>query len=291
MDVLFENGKYGTRAVLTGMWSEPMKLSLEAKDTKELELNDGKGWRGTDVSFLTSFTQLHRLLILRLPLKSVEAVNKLHELRELTVFAYDNTEIRFENFPHLLSCSLEWRPKASSLFDCRSLRNLFTNHYRGRDTEPFARLENLESLGILNAPIRDLHGLRKLKKLRTLRLAGLSQLGSLSGIEALTNLEELDIGTCRALRSIAEVRSLSALKRLHLNNCGEIESLAPLKGLHSLEFVSFSESTKIVDGDLSPLAENENLGTICFQNRRHYSHRLAGTDRRRLEVVKQVPIQ
>jgi hypothetical protein len=288
--VLFEKGEFGTRCVLTGPWSDSLKLLLHAKQIVDLELNDGKGWFGTDVSFLTDFPELRALSILRLPLKSVKAVNALHKLRKLTVITYCKTEIRFENFPHLVSCSLEWRPKAKSLFDCKALTYLFINRYRGRDTEPFARLENLESLAILNAPVRDLHGLANLRKLRSLRLAGLSRLGSLSGIEGLTNLAELNINTCKALGSIPEIESLETLKRLHLNNCGEIESLRPLKRLSNLEFVSFYESTNIVDGDLSPLAENKNLAAGSFQNRRHYSHRWERSNHRWLPV-KHGPIQ
>jgi Leucine-rich repeat (LRR) protein len=280
MGVLFEKGEFGIRCVLAQPWSEPLRRQLHAKRIAELELNDGKGWLGTDVSFLTEFPELRALSILRLPLKSVKSINALHELRRLTVFTYCNTEIRFENFPHLVGCSLEWRPKAISLFDCKTLTYLFINHYQGKGTEQFARLENLESLAILNAPIRDLRGLANLRKLRSLRLAGLSRLGSLSGIQGLTNLEELNIHTCNALRSVTEIESLEALKRLHLNNCGAIESLSPLRSLRNLEFLSFYESTNIVDGDLSPLTENRKLTSVTFQNRRHYSHSLEGPTRR-----------
>ena len=136
-----------------------------------------------------------------------------------------------------------------------------------------ARLVNLESLQILNAPVKDLHGLRLLAKLRSLRLAGLTRLASLSGIDGLASLEELEVHTCRKIRSIDEIGWLSRLKKLHLNNDGAIDSLKPLAGLAQLESVLFYESTDIVDGDLSPLLQLKKLKRVSFQNRRHYSHR------------------
>ena len=95
---------------------------------------------------------------------------------------------------------------------------------------------------------------------------------SLAGIEELANLEELDINTCR-VGSIEEVGFLLGLKRLHLTNDGDIKSLKPLEILNGLEWVTFVQSTNIIDGDLSPLLRQKNLARVSFQNRRHYSHR------------------
>ena len=238
----------------------------------ELELNTGKGWRGNDVSFLAVLPQLLSLIIIDFSISSVEPIHFLHSLRKLKIFTYCKTKIKFETFPQLEDCALEWRPKSTSLFDCLSLKKLFVNRYTGKDTSAFAKLINLESLAILNAPVRNLHGLETLKKLRFLRLANLRQLASLDGIEHLTNLEELNLDTCRAISSINEVAALISLRRLYLNNGGDIESLKPLKKLELLESVLFSESTNIIDGDLSLLLSLKNLNKIAFKKRRHYSH-------------------
>jgi hypothetical protein len=128
-------------------------------------------------------------------------------------------------------------------------------------------------MAILNAPVENIRDIIALKNLRSLRLANLKRLTSLAGIEQLTNLEELEIDTCRAIGSIDEVKTLLRLRSLYLNNDGEIPSLKPLKGLTHLESVGFCESTNILDGDLKPLLHGKHLSRISFQNRRHYSHR------------------
>jgi Leucine-rich repeat (LRR) protein len=252
-----------------------MSKYLKDQNVVELELNMAKGWRGSDLSFLSGLPhlQLFDILDLRPSIQSIEGIHFLHELRRLGVTTYCSTEVRFSEFPKLVSCGLEWgKRKAQSLFDCVTLERLFVNRYNGKDTASFARLVNLEALAILNAPVENLHGLRALKKLRSLRLANLKRLVSLAGIEGLVTLEELEIDTCRNIGSIEEIGYLSQLKKLNLNNDGDIESFKPLEKLNGLESVVFYESTNISDGDLSPLLRQKNLSRVSFQNRRHYSH-------------------
>ena len=267
-----EHGEYGLRAVITSPWRVDFGKYLATSGIRELELNDGKGWRGSDLSFLTDLPHLSSFKIIDLEIRSVEPIHVLHELLALEVITYCNTEIKFSAFPVLQDCSLEWRSRATSLFDCRTLKKLFINSYDGRDVDAFARLTELESLAILNAPVENLLGLSDLTKLKSLRLANLKCLRSLAGIERLVNLEELDIHTCPRIGSIDEVSHLSRLRKLYLNNDGKIESLKPLAKLTQLESVLFYESTNIVDGDLSPLLRQQQLTNISFRNRRHYSH-------------------
>jgi len=268
-----EDGKYGRRAVATSAWSEEMTDYLLDNGIVELELNVAKGWRGNDLLFLAKLPQLQSFEILDHRFPSVDPIHFLRELRSLKVETYCRTEIRFSAFPRLEQCALEWRPKATSLFDCTTLRKLFVNCYKGQDVAPFARLVNLESLAILNGPAKNLRGLAALQRLRSLRLALLRRLTSLAGIEGLANLEELVITTCRALGPIEEIGSLSRLRKLQLDNNGDIESLKPLEKLSALEWVFFTGSSNIHDGDLSPLLRLKNLSRLSFQNRRHYSHR------------------
>jgi hypothetical protein len=275
--VTLEDGTYGRKAILCSAWSEELETVLRKHGVVELELNTAKGWRGTDLSFLTRLSFLQAFDILDLTIEDVTPIHALHKLRRLGVTTYCSTEIRFSEFPLLENCALEWRSRAKSLFDCKTLKSLFVNRYKGKDTEPFSRLTNLESLAILNAPIVSLHGLTVLDKLTFLRLAALRCLNSLGGIEHLKALEVLHINTCRRISSVAEVGSLFRLRKLFLNNCGDIESLKPLSGLTSLEWVTFYESTNIVDGDLSPLHQKK-LSSISFQNRRHYSHKREAFD-------------
>lgn len=272
-NVVLENGRYGRRAIITSAWSDDVTGYLADNGIVELELNQGRGWRGKDLAFLAGLRHLQAFKIIDFAISSIEPVHFLGELRALDVMTYCKSEIRFSAFPKLQDCGLEWRPRAHSLFDCSTLKDLFVNRYDGKDVTPFSGLTNLESLAILNAPVENLHGLCKLRKLRSLRLTNLRRLTALAGIEGLASLEELKIDTCRAIGSIQEVGELRSLRILHLNNCGDIKSLKPLDGLKHLECVLFYESTNILDGDLCPLLRQKHLSSVSFMNRKHYSHK------------------
>ena len=268
-----ERGVFGLRAVLTSDWNAETAQSLLKQPIAELELNRGKGWRGDDISFLSNFPELLALRVIGKTAESVSPIHGLHNLRSLSLMTYCKTELRFSEFPNLIECALEWRPKAMSLFDCISLKNLFVKGFRGFDTEPFGRLKNLESLAILGSPIRSLKGLSPLVKLRSLRLGDMRKLPSLEGVENLSHLEKFEINTCRKIDAIEQISSLVNLRELYLDNMGDIQSLKPLAHLSQLQRVTFVESTNIVDGNLSPLRGLPSLELVSFQNRGHYSHR------------------
>lgn len=268
-----EKGKYGPMAVITGHWSDEIASDLASLKIMELELNYAKGWRGSDLSFLSNFPWLQRFKITDFKITSVDPVHELQELRSLEIATYCDTELRFSIFPMLVDCSLEWRDGAISLFDCLSLEALFVNRYTGKNADLFGRLTKLQSLAILNAPLENIRGLSSLKELRSLRLANLERLASLEGIESLKRLEELEINTCRAIRDLDALRHLSQLRVINLNNNGKISNLKPLEHLDKLETVNFYESTDIADGDLSPLTRLPRLSRSSFKNRKHYSHR------------------
>jgi Leucine-rich repeat (LRR) protein len=268
-----EQGRFGLRAILTADWNPSVQQALCKHPIAELELNRGKGWHGSDLSFVSDFPELLSLSISGKTADSLSAIHALHNLRALDVMAYDKTELRFDEFPHLTECALEWRPKAMSLFGCMSLRKLYVKGFTGPTAEPFGRVKNLESLAILGSPISNLEGLRPLIKLRSLRLGDMRQLEALRGIETLTALEKLEINTCRKIRSIEDVRTLLNLRELYLDRLGDVQSLKALESLGKLRRLTFVDSTNILDGDLSPLLAVPHLDLVSFRNRKHYTHR------------------
>jgi hypothetical protein len=106
-----EDGKYGQRGVATSAWSDEIADFVVGSGIKEMELNDGKGWRGKDLSFLAKLPHLKALTIIDLTIPSVADIHFLRELRALEVITYCQTEIKFASFPHLEDCALEWRLK------------------------------------------------------------------------------------------------------------------------------------------------------------------------------------
>jgi hypothetical protein len=272
--VVIEQGEYGPRAVLTAPWETGLQSYLKAHGVVELELNAGKGWRGTDLGFLELLPDLLAFAILDMRIVSITAIHQLHKLLSLDIVTYCKTPIDFSAFPSLTDCGLEWRAGSDSLFDRTTLRRLFVNRCAKKTFDGFARLTNLESLSILGGPLHDLHGIEQLKQLRYLRLGNMRSLQSLEGVEELSELTDLDIQVCGQISSIAAVAELKKLKRLLVEGCKNLESIKPIAGLADLERVLLDGSTTVVDGDLTPLLGLKHLRTVSFGNRPHYSHRI-----------------
>jgi hypothetical protein len=99
--ISFEQGKFGVRAVLTGAWSDSFIPLLKEKGIVELELNDGKGWQGDNIEFVTHFPELKAFEIIDLRIKSIEPVHSLERLHKLEVITYCKTKLHFTKFPFL----------------------------------------------------------------------------------------------------------------------------------------------------------------------------------------------
>jgi hypothetical protein len=261
------------RATVTSAIDQNGQRALMELPIAEIELNYSEGWKGSDISFLSNFPNLSAFKIVDWNIKSVEPIHRLHKLKTLEVITHCKSEIRFAEFPDLVECGLQWRPKAVSIFESFGLEKLFINRYSSTDSKSFGRLAQLDSLTLLGSPIQSLEGLAPLENLRFLRLRDLRRLADLNGLQALSSLERLEINTCRKLTSIEQISHLVHLQELYLNNLGDIRSLKPLALLKDLRTVTFYQSTNIVDGDLSPLFDLPRLESASFQNRRHYSNR------------------
>jgi len=269
----FKEGEWGTKAVIRSEWQDSFVNILLGKRTMELELNDGKGWFGTNIDFLRYLPQLKSLDILRLPLDSIEPIHYLNELVELGLTTYSDTPVNFGSFPKLEHCGFEWIKGSDSLFDCKSLKTLGLNNYKKKNSEPFSKLVNLKKLTLLNSGIESLAGIAKLSGLTYLSIANLGNLASLDGIQNLGSLEVLEIQRCKNINRISEIFELNKLERLLILDSGDIDSIHGIENLVNLEEFIFYESTNIIDGDISPVLELKKLKSISFQNRRHYTHK------------------
>ena len=268
-----EKTKYGDVLVLTHEWRPEVKDYIIKNNIKGLYLNDAKGWRGDNLNFLHELKQLLVFRIIDFRKKDSSAINTLHNLRSLQISTYEKYEIDFSNFPKLEDCGIHWHNKLKNLYECKTIKDLYLYGYsEGHDTENLSKLHNLETLRISIAPIRDLTGLSKLKKLKQLCIYYFSKLESLKGIGDILSLEHLEIRNCNKINKIDELATLVNLKHLELSDNKDIETLAPIRNLKKIEVCYFSGSTKIVDGDLSPIRKLPKLKKVVFTDRKSYNY-------------------
>lgn len=275
MSVILEaQGEGGAaKAIAAGEWSDTDTRVLLEADVKALELNRDKGFRGTNVDFVAELPRLQELELIDFKIDDIAGINALPNLKRLTVSTYARTPIDFSTFADLEECFLEWVPGSDSVFDCGSLRDLYINRFPESDLRCLAPLTKLSRLRLGNgAKAISVAGVDRLASLRHLGLYRMPKLVEWQPLSQLTQLEGLDIHTCRRIDSLDFLRPLRSLRQLALVNCGPIESLAPLAGAEALETFFFYESTNVRDGDLSILLALPRLRDVSFMNRKHYSH-------------------
>ncbi|MCG2798358.1 MAG: hypothetical protein L6367_07440 [Cellulomonas sp.] len=106
--------------------------------------------------------------------------------------------------------------------------------------------------------------------LRALGLHGLPRLVDLSPVEEVRALRWLSIESCRGLADISATAAMSRLQYLAFEDCPSLASIGPLAHHVALERFVANGSTKIADGDLSPLASVPHLRMMIIPERRGY---------------------
>jgi Leucine-rich repeat (LRR) protein len=144
------------------------------------------------------------------------AINSLQNLESLSIYTTDSKEINFQNFPLLMSAAINWRPRASSLFDAVSLEELFLGKYQSVDLVKLEKLKNLKYLRINTGSVQMLKGIEQLINLEKLYLMQTTKLRDITGIESLKNLKYLRIDNCKAIENIDTVSKLKHLSTIEL---------------------------------------------------------------------------
>ena len=262
----------GLVVVLKGPWKPQFANVIISQRIPGLRLSRGS-WPDDDISFVSELTKLSCLEVYSWKVKDITPMQSLKHLEEIGLACEFRKPIDFTVFTKLVDCYLEWRPKCDSLFECKTLKKLHLVRYPYPDLTPLTKLTNLEILKITSRKLESLKGIERFKKLEFLDLFECTQLSSLSGIESLQKIATLNIRVCNKVTEITPVGKMKKLRKLMLNNCGDIESLHPIRGCKELRVLIFSESTKIIDGDMTVFQYLPNLEMMRFDGRRHYTHK------------------
>lgn len=268
----FQNN--GKKALIKNEWKDSFLEQLLQYDIHEIELNDGKGWKGNNIDFLKHFPHLKSLIIIDLSIEDIHAVHFLSELESLELITYAKTPLDFKAFTQLKNCNFEWIKGSESLFESISLKTLFLNRWNYKKGF-IHQLINLENLSLSNSSMDNLKEIDNLIDLKRLELVHLKKLNSLEEIGNFRKLEVLELYQLKNIYDVSCLFGLEQLKRLLLIDLGMIKTLKGIEELVNLEELFFYGSTNIEDGDLLPITKLEKLKNISFQNRKHYTHKRA----------------
>jgi len=195
-------------------------------------------------------------------------------LESLRIQVDPQVVIELERLPLLRTLSAGWSQIDGSIRFAPHLHRLFILSYTERDLTPLTPASGLVSVVMKDYPqVQSLDGVEELPWLAEL---GVHLAKGLQDISALRRagspvLKTLQLTSCRKIPDIAAVSACTGLTFLDVSEGGDIPSVAPLTELAGLERLYLYGSTRVLDGDLGPVAGLPRLQDLRMQSRRSYS--------------------
>jgi internalin A len=271
---VLEDAPDGRSLVVTGPWSPEAAEVLRRGEVDGLVLNYARGFseRG-GLELLDGGWGVRRLDVLDRGISDLSPIGRLSDsLEDLSVQAAPGAQLDLGALPRLRSAAGEWALLRDTLSSVDALRSVVTWRFDEVDLHAFRDHVHLHRLTIKEAPyLESLSGVGNLPELTVLGVLLARRLRDISDVAGLApSLRRFELQSCAAIGAVDDVEPLVNLRFLGVSECGEIESLAPLASLEQLETLYAWGSTRVVDGDLTPLARLPRLKEIRMRNRRGY---------------------
>ncbi|MGW6395743.1 hypothetical protein ACWFR1_35780 [Streptomyces sp. NPDC055103] len=227
---------------------------------------------GPDLAFLPGLPGLRSLRVLN-GIADLSPVERCAELERLHLPVSVSRELDLSGLTHLRELEIPWPAGARSIHALTSVEDLVIPEWKGASlsvlgAKPVLRKLRIESV---RNHVTDMEGAGLFPALDELRVydGRLAHSELLAGADRLTDVSLLSAKT----DAITFVAGLPRLRRLELENSGDITSLAPVANHPALREVILSGSTRVTDGDLSPLVDNPRLAFVAVERgHAHYSH-------------------
>lgn len=258
--------------VVTGPWSNAAAEELASGKVDGLVLNYARGFCERSLDLLDERWPLRRLDVLDRAIVDLDPIGRLVGLEDLSVQAAESAALDLGALPALRSIAGAWPLIGRTLGAVSGLENAVTWMFGEVDLHAFRDHVALKALTIKDAPdLESLSGLGNLRDLEMLTIVGARRLHEIDEIRELSaSLRELKFEQCPRIEAIDVVESLVGLRFLGISESGDIASLAPIGSLEQLETFYAWGTTRILDGDLSPLTQLPLLREIRMRDRRSY---------------------
>jgi len=281
----------GVRLFVNGPWNTEMESLVQNGRIHELVLNWAHGFAEPDLEFLRPWP-LPRLLVIARWITDLSPITRLGgHLTGLSLPAVHLSAagtLDLTQLACLTSLSVSWTLIKDQTYALAPVTDLYLESYSPHDLTPLAAAKSLTRLRMKQYPqLRTLDGLTTFDRLKILGIFLAPKLEDVSAFRtapAAQTISELHLDTCKKIPTFEDVSLVKNVRGLSLANSGDFPSLAPLAGMPELQELYLYESTKIVDGDLSPLLTLPQLQRLSIANRRHYSPQVS-------EIKRQLGIQ
>ncbi|MCC6461816.1 MAG: TIR domain-containing protein [Saprospiraceae bacterium] len=193
------------------------------------------------------------------PLKNIDAVLNLHELKKIIIH---DTEILDLAFLKSINSLIYLDAKRTKIQDVSQLNGAINLNFLNIesslicDIKPIANLFNLQCLNISTTIVRNLKPLSKLKNLKQLYLNDLGK--QKKDVYSVWQIND-------GVKNINPLRNLKKLERLEIDGAKNLDDLSALKNMYELQHLSFSETAV---ADLGPISSLIKLEYLCMKKTR-----------------------
>jgi hypothetical protein len=269
---LIEDHADGRTLIATGRWTREASAAVERPDVDGVWLNYARGYAEPDLSFIDAWP-IRRLLVIDRSVSDLTPLAQLGEtLEDLSLQAAPSASLDLATLPHLRALSAYWDVIAGTLYAPEYLSEVVILDYAEGDLEALAVQPSLQDVQLKPAPkLESLEGAERFPTLTALKIVEARKLRDIEALGAVaTTLRDLTFESCLDLYEIETLAVLSELRFLGIEDCGRIATIKPLGGLTRLERLYAWGSTRVDDGDLSPLLHLASLKEIRMRDRREY---------------------
>jgi hypothetical protein len=275
---VLEDTPEGRWLVATGPWVSEAADALRRGEADGLVLNYARGFKGGSLDFLTPDLPVRRLDVLDRTISDLGPIERVADSVEfLSVQAAPSAELDLGKLPRLQAVTAEWALLRDTLGAVEALESVVTWEFGEIDLHAFRDHVELRQLTIKDAPyLESLSGIGSVPGLAVLSIVLAPRLEDVSDVAELAeSLRELKFEACPAITTLEDLEALVHLRVLGISDSGDIDSLAPIHSLKQLEVIYAWGSTRVVDGDLSPLTTLPRLNEVRMRDRRDYRPRVA----------------
>lgn len=269
----FAVGRFDDRVeiVVTGAWSDDAAEAIRANNADRLVLNYALGFGEPSLDFIRDLP-IRQLVLLDPRLPDLGPVYDLAPTLELLHVTTDPAlTIDISRLSRLTDLAADWAQVSCTIEAGARIRRASLRSYAEGDLSPLEALRDLEYLSMKDWPrLQTLAGLSNFVNIKWLRIYRARNLDSIGDLRTASRLEELELVGCRRLSEVVDLTDCLSLRRLNLSDGGNLRTLQPLRKLVNLETLYLFGTTKVVDGDLRPIADLPRLQNLRMRNRRHY---------------------
>lgn len=257
--------------VLQGRWTPAAAEPFTSGRAHRLVLNHALGADAPDLGYLEGLP-IRELVVLDRRVRSLAAVETLGaSLRRLAVTTHPSAVLELGRLPGLRDLAADWSQVCGSWASATGLVRAALRGYTAADLLALGTAMGLVQVDLKDRPrLASLRGATGLPALRRLAVVGAPTLTDIDDLQTLDRLEVLELEACHGVDGLDTVADCRALTRLDASDCGDVASLRPLRDLTRLRHLRLYGTTRVLDGDLSVLADLPVLEDLRMRGRREY---------------------